>query len=213
MKATVWRGKRLVMRELPFPLVRRRPEPWWQPIGETIMAGMALVGWAALIAACVIGSSGCTAVAVDTRTYYAPDPELQRETERALNKLAAATGADFATAEWGVPVRMVESAEIEGACAITAITREGREVVGVEIMVARPTQGSGCFSDPARTIMHEIIHSARRDLDFGAPDMGHTETGVFRGVANDHDNRLDEQSLDALCEGIECVEFVPEVQP
>lgn len=160
-------------------------------------------------------------VNIDTRHYYRPDPELQAATQESLDRLKAATGAEFQQTYFGTPVKAVDPSTLKqcetkdgkeacwNSCAWTLVTHKDGKVLGVEIRVGFP-QPPGCMSDVSRTIEHELVHSVRRYLDIGHEDQGHTKTGVFQPVANDLDNHLDEASLLAVCEGIDCNEFNPE---
>lgn len=177
------------------------------------MKSILLSAWAlaATVAGCGYTYVDVPIEGIDTRFYYTPDPVLQDDTRRAARSLSAATGLSFQLSPWGVQVRAVEPGEIPGSCAQTRLTynRNTLEVYSALILVALP-QPESCMSDVASTIQHEMIHSVRRDLDLGKDDQGHVRTGVFQGVANDLDRGLNAESLAAVCEAVDCVEFNPE---
>lgn len=151
-------------------------------------------------------------VDADTRFVYWPDPELDEPTREALSTLTRATGVQFSRAAYGTPVVALPPEAFEtGSCAQTRIAYDDKtlEIFWVVIEVAHP-QPEGCMANVARTILHEALHNVRRYVNFRDPNQGHTKTGVFQEVANDLDCKLNEESLIALCEGMDCNDFKPE---
>jgi hypothetical protein len=188
------------------------------------MKNILLTAWAlsGCMLACGINYVDVPVDALDTRLYYTPDPELQPFAQRAVDNLAAGTGLPFSLSAYGVPVRAVEpgslySCDADGvtncheSCAWTVVSfdRTSHEVFSVRIDVEFPGR-TDCMKDMARTVEHEMIHSVRRYLDQGDENSGHSLTGVFQAYANDLDNKLNEESLLAVCKAVDCNEFNPE---
>ena len=90
-------------------------------------------------------------------------------------------------------------------CGQTRVSHIKDEVIGVQVLIPFPSP-PGCMSDISRTIEHEIIHSIRRELELTDQDQ-HATTGVFKAYADDTDNHLTSESLEKLCEAIECTQF------
>lgn len=153
-------------------------------------------------------------VAFDTRFYYAPDATIQWHTEEAAKSLSDATGLPFQIASFGVPVLAVPPGTLINddkaeSCAWTKVSHYGDKIVEVRIEVEVPPRPE-CMYDLRRTIEHEMIHSIRRVEDLSALNGGHTATGVFQAYANNNDNKLNDESLAAVCEAVPCREFNPE---
>lgn len=152
-------------------------------------------------------------VAFDTRFYYAPDESIKPQTQQAAESLTGATGLAFQVGSFGVPVTPVPPGTLIGedgsnSCAWTKVAHFGDKIVEVRIEVGVP-QRPECMN-LTRTIEHEMIHSIRRVEDLTALNGGHTATGVFQAVANANDNKLNDESLAAVCEAVPCREFNPE---
>lgn len=155
----------------------------------------------------------------DGRLVYSPDPVLAEATESAAEALGDASGEPFELADGGTPVHAVPTDSLWHtdrktnlrfhSCAWTLITyyAEPLWVLGAEIQVEVPPTAD-CPQHLWRTIEHEMIHSARRDINPEAET--HAATGVFAERADADNETLDANSLAALCEAIPCITFKPE---
>jgi hypothetical protein len=153
------------------------------------------------------------------RLSYSPDEELAQATATALGVIRGASGLPLTVSDENATTVSVaepetlfwcdENGECGHSCAQTLVTYTGdyERIVGVEILVAWP-QPDSCMSLP-RTIMHEVIHSVLRDAESVGHSL-HTDRGVFQLKANSKDNRLESESLTALCSHSECTRFAPE---
>ncbi len=154
----------------------------------------------------------------DGRVLYHSDPKFENEVGFARGRLSRASGVSFEEHELGTPINAVDTyaqkrvhTEPNGDewvsydCGQTLVSHIKSEVISVRIDIPFPSP-PGCMSDVSRTIEHEIIHSIRRDLELTNQDQ-HATTGVFKAYADDTDNHLTAESLEKLCEGIECTLF------
>jgi len=78
-------------------------------------------------------------------------------------------------------------------------------VAGVSIVIYLPIP-PGCFSDPADTLAHEMIHAMRGWAR--AEAHVHSDGGLFSPTSSDR--RMTAETLGAVCEAVECVVYNPE---
>jgi len=211
MKVTVWHGKKLVMREIPFALQRRIDRPWWHPIGETVTAGLALAAWVVIIVLAVVGSSGCASAPNWCDTHrceyartFAPGPGLETELTSALERWSTATGFELSIDPDGIPVGFADHTMVwpdtgTEACAITAAAIHGDDLWTRAVELSDPMP-SGC-PDVETQLLHELAHAL-------APHAKHGSRGLFS--RNVDGSTIDEAALMAVCAEAECPAFVPE---
>lgn len=151
------------------------------------------------------------------KLLYSPSAELWDDTQAAIDRLNAATGAGFSLqASGGTKIEAVSPDEMLYApddCGETnsIFYRPDREIrsVGIRINSGIPAR---CFTDLSLAIEHEMVHSARREsvFDVNEVDQGHSAHGIFQAYANLEDHKLEETSLTALCQYVDCQTFQPE---
>jgi hypothetical protein len=162
---------------------------------------------AALIMAssCLIPESG----QLDSSFRYAAQPLLHNPTLSAIGRIEESTGIDMSLETFYGPgvtsIKTVHPSDIGGACGLTSIKHQAGLILEVKIDISYPVP-MNCF-DISGTITHEIIHSLRRHVAIGGQDY-HSHSGLFAAYAGD--NKLNSDSLESVCEAVDCAIFNPE---
>lgn len=163
-------------------------------------------------------TEGCAPAAIPAlsdgvRFAYAPTPEAAPFFARAAARIRAVSGVELVEDPAGTPIDFVPellTPARDGAlydCGQTPVLfyQRTHEIVDVRIHVVSPPP-AGC-SSLENTLAHELIHSLRREYGI-APGEDHSETGLFSRYGGDW--KIDEASLNKLCEAVECTTYQPE---
>lgn len=182
---------------------------------KTFLCTVLAVG---LVGAQLIFGSGCAPAVEgleDEATFaYAPDETAAPYFEAVAIRVYEASGVVIFQDPDGTPIRFVPTLPSDNAmgydCGQTPVVfhRDPLTITRVSIDVLFPG-APGCDS-PRGALTHEIIHSLRRSLilqDAAAENYGHTDSGVFHRTGGD---KLDEASLNAICEAVHCTAYNPE---
>lgn len=182
---------------------------------KTFLCTVLAVG---LVGAQLIFGSGCAPAHEgldEVETFaYAPDETAAPYFEAVAIRIYEASGVVIFQDPEGTPIRFVPTLPSDSSygydCGQTPITfwEHPFEVRSVNIDVLYPT-APGCDSLRG-ALTHEVIHSLRRKFvreDGKAADHGHTASGVFHRTGGD---KLDEASLNAICEAVDCTTYNPE---
>jgi hypothetical protein len=133
---------------------------------------------------------------------FSPDAESLAITQEGAARWGNATGCSFRVGEGGIPVTMTDNLQNNAgrsACGYTRMfyqVKPTRKIMGINfIQIDRecPTQQA--------TMLHELAHAM-------APAADHTKDGLFAESATV--DFIDEVSLSAVCEHLECKAFQPE---
>lgn len=149
---------------------------------------------------------------------FSPGSELAESAVDALASIETASGIPTDIGSGGVEVRWATPADLldPDDCANTLITfsKSTRKTTNIVIFI-RQDHDIDCGGDGefalARTIQHEMIHALRSwDTNPDEPNQGHSEHGVFQAHVIPEDRLLEETSLQAICDRVECSVFSPE---
>lgn len=174
---------------------------------------LSLIYALAILVLILIFGSGCmppqekTGLPESDRFVYDVEPELLPAFEAAAARIEKASGSVLVDAPGGTPVALVESSP-RGSCADTYITGWFEEGIVSSVYIDVYPNLAGCYEDLGDTLLHELIHSLRRYLATSDGSDDHSERGVF--TARTGRPILDETSLSAICEAVDCSRFAPE---
>lgn len=141
------------------------------------------------------------------RFVYDVEPAMVPAFEDAAARIEKASGIVLVDAPGGTPVALLDDSP-QGSCADTYITGWFDEGIVTSVFIDVYSGMEGCYDDLGDTLLHELIHSLRRYLADGKGTDDHSERGVFTAKA--WRPILDETSLSAICEAVECSTFNPE---
>lgn len=172
-----------------------------------------------LVAAELIFGSGCGAQSPegldDSAAFeYEPDAEAAPYFEAVIERIYQASGVVLSVVPGGTAIRFVPTLPSENEmgydCGQTPVTywSNPTRIKKISIDILYPT-APGCDSLRG-ALTHEVIHSLRQSLieqDSRDPDHGHSSSGVFFRTGGD---KLDEASLNAICEAVDCTTYNPE---
>lgn len=165
-----------------------------------------------IVVAQLIFGSGCSAAGSETKPgqlAFAPDsPEAWELFDRVADRIEAAAGVRPYAALAGTPFTVGPQRPGNTSCADTVVRYTDTEVLGVRVDIYNDQPR--CFEDLTATGVHEVIHAIRAAVGMNLvdPNAGHSTGGLFQAEALDH--RIDETTLDAICEAVNCNTYNPE---
>ena len=146
------------------------------------------------------------------RTIFSPDPELREATQLALDALNFAGGLRLTIADGGVPIHTAAKIPSDvpmraDECGHTQLTLSSGDHYA---WIGIAAESASCGWPLDRVVMHEIIHTIRRNEFTGSADScAHATSGVFAPSEGDVP-LLNRDSLRMLCEYTHCRSWNPE---